>query len=86
MNGYRETIEFMFNEPQALKEYVGFANISEGLARRVRDEFYSKDMLWPDKIGDLDAVMATAVELKFLRAPLSREQITELIKIPAPVR
>jgi NitT/TauT family transport system substrate-binding protein len=86
MNAYRETIKFMFNEPQALKTYAGFANISEGLAKRVRDEFYSKEMLSPDKIGDFDAVMAGAVALKFLSAPLSKAQVAELIQTPGPMR
>lgn len=82
MNAYRETIEYMFNSPEALKHYAEFASISEGLAKRVRDDFYSKDMLWPYRLGGLDAIMADAVTLNFLRVPLSKEQVAELVQIP----
>lgn len=83
MRAYKETIEFMYKEPSALQVYGKFANVTEALARRMKDEFFPKDMLWPDKIGGIDEAMATAVRLNYLRAPLSKEQVAELIQIPA---
>ena len=52
-----------------------------GSARRVRDEFFPKSLIWPDEIKGLDSLMAEAVSLKFIPAPLSKEQLGELIQI-----
>ena len=51
------------------------------VARRVRDEFFPKSLIWPDEIKGLDSLMAEAVSLKFIPAPLSKEQLGELIQI-----
>jgi NitT/TauT family transport system substrate-binding protein len=37
-------------------------------------------MLDPDRAEELDAVMADAVSLKFLQAPLSKEQLAQLFQ------
>ncbi len=39
-------------------------------------------MIWSDKITGLDSLMADAVRFKFIPAPLSQQQIAELIQIP----
>ena len=36
----------------------------------------------PDKIVGLDVIVKDAVDLKFTAAPLTKEQLTELIQIP----
>ena len=59
-----------------------FVNVPEPLARRVRDEFFPKSLIWPDEIRGLDSLMEEAVALKFVAAPLSKEQTAELISIP----
>jgi NitT/TauT family transport system substrate-binding protein len=53
------------------------------LAKRVRDEFFPKSLIDPDKIVGLDTLLPEAVNLKFIPAPLTKEQIAELIQIPA---
>ena len=53
---------------------------AEAMGRRVR-EFFPKEMLDPDEIKGLDSLMAEAVTLKFVPAPLSKEQIADLIQI-----
>jgi NitT/TauT family transport system substrate-binding protein len=83
MQAYRETVDWMYSSPQAMTEYAQFANISEDLAKRIRDEFFSKAMLVPDKIQGIDALMADAVEFKNISAPLTKEQLNELLQIPA---
>jgi NitT/TauT family transport system substrate-binding protein len=35
-----------------------------------------------DTISGIDAIMADGVKLKFLDAPLTKEQLSELIQIP----
>ncbi|MFL5029463.1 MAG: ABC transporter substrate-binding protein, partial [Xanthobacteraceae bacterium] len=40
MQAYRETIDYMYSDnPQVLKDYAAFVQVSEPMAKRVRDEF-----------------------------------------------
>ena len=82
MKAYRETIDYMYNDPAALKVYADFVGISEAKARRVRDDFFPKEAINPDRIVGLDAIMPDAVTMKYVTAPLTREQLSELIQIP----
>jgi NitT/TauT family transport system substrate-binding protein len=87
MQAYRESIDYMYGDnPQAIKDYAEFVGVPEPLARRVRDEFFPKALIWPDEVKGLDSLMEEAVTLKFISAPLTREQITDLVRIPAPSR
>ena len=52
------------------------------MARRVRDEFFVKSMLNPDRIQGLDVIVPEAVKLKYTTAPMTNEQLGELITIP----
>jgi NitT/TauT family transport system substrate-binding protein len=82
MQAYRETIDYMYsNNPQVMKDYAEFVGIPESLAKRTRDEFFPKSLVNPDKIEGLDSLVAEAVTLKFIPAPLSQAQISELIQI-----
>jgi NitT/TauT family transport system substrate-binding protein len=81
MEGYRETLEWMYAGPAALKSYADLAGMSESHARRLRDEFLPKSMLSPDKIFGFDAVVKDARALRYIQAPLSKSQVTELIQI-----
>jgi ABC-type nitrate/sulfonate/bicarbonate transport system substrate-binding protein len=83
MQAYRETLEWMYSDPTALKRYAEFAGVSESLARRLRDEFFTKSLLSPDKILGLKAIVKDAVALSYIRGPLAKKQVTELIQIPA---
>jgi len=82
MKAYRESIDYMYSEnPQVMKDYAEFARVSEPLAKRVRDEFFPKSLVNPDQIHGLDSLIPEAVNLKFIPAPLTKEQIAELIQI-----
>jgi len=83
MQAYRETLGWMYSDPTAIKRYAEFSGVSESLARRLRDEFFTKNLLSPDQIVGLKAVVKDAVALSYIRAPLAKNQITELIQIPA---
>jgi NitT/TauT family transport system substrate-binding protein len=84
---YRETLDWMYADPAALKAYAEWVDISESLARQVRDQFYPKENLRLDRLSGLDEAMADAVSLKFLAAPLSKPQLDELFKYYArPVK
>jgi NitT/TauT family transport system substrate-binding protein len=82
MQAYRETIDYMYGDnPQVLKDYAEFAGVPEALAKRVRDEFFPRTLVYPDEIKGLDSLMADAVDLKFIAAPLSKQQIAELVQL-----
>jgi ABC-type nitrate/sulfonate/bicarbonate transport system substrate-binding protein len=82
MKAYREAIDWMYADPTALKAYADWLGITEAKARRTRDDFFPKEAVNPDKITGLDTIVHDAVELKYTTAPLSKEQLAELIKIP----
>jgi NitT/TauT family transport system substrate-binding protein len=85
MQAYRETIDYMYgDDSQVLKDYAAFAGVSEAMAKRVRDEFFPRPLVMPDEIKGLDSLMADAVELKFLSAPLSKAQIADLVQLQRP--
>jgi NitT/TauT family transport system substrate-binding protein len=70
----------MYSDPAALKAYAEWVNIPENLAKEVRDQFFPKENLRLDRLSGLDAAMADAVSLKFLPAPLTKQQQDELFK------
>ena len=82
MQAYREAIDYMYSDnPQVIKDYAEFVGVSEPLARRVRDDFFPKSLVWPDEIKGLDTLMPEAVSLKFIAEPLTAAQLGELIQI-----
>jgi NitT/TauT family transport system substrate-binding protein len=82
MKAYRETIDAMYADPNALKVYAEFVGITEAKARRTRDDFFPKASIDPDKVVGLDSIVQDAVALKFTAAPLTKEQLAELMQIP----
>jgi ABC-type nitrate/sulfonate/bicarbonate transport system substrate-binding protein len=82
MKAYRETIAYMYSDdPRVMKDYGEFAGVSEAMAKRVRDEFFPRSLVDPDEIHGLDGLMAEAVTLKFIPAPLTAAQVAELVQI-----
>ncbi len=83
MKAYRETIDWMYsNDPAALKTYADFVGIPVPMAKRTRDDFFPRASVDPDKIVGLETIVPDAVALKFTAAPLTKEQLAELIQIP----
>jgi len=82
MKAYRETIDAMYADPNALKVYAEFVGIGEAKAKRTRDDFFPKASIDPDKVVGLDSIVQDAVTLKFTAAPLTKEQLAELMQIP----
>jgi NitT/TauT family transport system substrate-binding protein len=80
LRAYRETLDWMYSDPAALKAYAEWVGISETLAKDVRDQFFPRENLRLDRLSGLDDAMADAVNLKFLSAPLSKAQRDELFK------
>jgi NitT/TauT family transport system substrate-binding protein len=82
MRAYRETLDWLYTDPAALDAYGAWAGVSPALAKRVRDEFYPKQNLDPDRIIGLDALTADAVTYKYLQAPLRPDQLKALVQVP----
>ncbi len=76
----RETLDWMYSDPAALKAYAEWVNVPEALAKEVRDQFYPKDNLRLDRLAGIETAMADAVSLKFLAAPLTAQQQEELFR------
>jgi len=84
MDAYRESLAYIYSgNPKAMADFAEFAGVTLDAARRTRDAF-ARELLSPDEIKGLDIMMPEAVMLKFLTAPLTAEQLRELIQIPPP--
>jgi len=82
MRAYRESLEWVYATPEGLAAYAKWASISEPTARRALAEFLPKAAVDPDRISGIDDVMADAVTFKYIPAPLTKQQLGELIQIP----
>lgn len=82
MAAYRETVDFMYSSDEALKIYAEFAGTDVATAKQIRDEFFPKSLLDPDKMHGLDQIMADAVTFKAIQKPLDQEQLAKLVQIP----
>jgi len=86
MDAYRETIDWIYDTPEGVKAYAEWAKVSEAIGKRSLSEFLPKSGVQTDEIRGLDQNMQTALEAKYISAPLTREQIAELIQIPQSAR
>lgn len=82
MKAYRETVNYMYTDPAALKVYVDWLKITEAKAKRTRDDFFPRASVEPDKITGLDTIVKDAVALKFTASELTKAQLDDLIQIP----
>src|SRR6202167_5065411 len=80
MQGYKETIDWMYSSPDALKIYGEYSGLPDSIVQRVL-KLVPKGALQTDKVMGLDDIMGDAVAQKFLAAPLTPEQIKELIQV-----
>ena len=81
MVAYRETWNWLYSSPDAIKLYAEKVKKSEDVVRQTIKEFYPKEAIDPDRVQDIDKVMADAVSLKFLDAPLTPEQVKEFFQL-----
>ena len=82
MKAYRETIDFMYSDPAALKIWSDWLGLPQEKAKRAREEFFPKEAISPDKVVGLDTIVNDAVEMKYTPTPLTKEQLADLIRIP----
>jgi NitT/TauT family transport system substrate-binding protein len=78
---YQETVAWMYSDPAALKIYGEYSNLPEKIVLRVRD-LIPKEAMATDRVEGIDQIMADAVAGKFIPAPLTAEQVKDLVQIP----
>ena len=83
MAGYKEAIDYMYSSPEGLQMYAGLANVPLSIAEKMRT-LIPKESANPDQIVGMDSVIAEAVATKFLSAPLTKEQVSELVQMKNP--
>jgi NitT/TauT family transport system substrate-binding protein len=81
LQGFVETLDWLYSDPAAIKAYAAWSGLPEGIARRA-PEFLTKQNLDPRHISGLDTIMSDAVKFKYLPAPLTEAQMAEVIQIP----
>jgi NitT/TauT family transport system substrate-binding protein len=81
MQAYRETVDWMYSSPEALKIYGEYSGLPANIVQRVV-KLIPKDALQTGELKGLDAVMASALSQKFLSAPLTADQVKELVQSP----
>ena len=78
---YRETLEWMYESPDAVKRYVEFSGLPEISVREMMQNFITKDSLQIDRIAGIVESLQDAVQFKFISEPLTQKQLAELIVI-----
>ena len=81
VQAYRESMDWMYQDPAALLAYGKFANIDPEIAKKARDEFYPQANIDVDRVVGLDSVMTDAITYKYLNAPLRPEQMKTLVQL-----
>lgn len=81
VRAYRETLDWLYASPDAIKAYAAWSGLDDRLARQAPD-FITKDSIDPIRIVGLEDMMGDAVKFKYLPAPLTGEQLATLVQVP----
>jgi NitT/TauT family transport system substrate-binding protein len=82
VQGYREAVDWMYADPNAIAMYAEKMKLDQKLIADSIKEFHPKEAMQTDEMKDMAGIQRDAVKLKFIDAPLSKEQLAELIQIP----
>jgi NitT/TauT family transport system substrate-binding protein len=82
VRGYREAVDWMYADPKALQMYSEKVKQPVDILRESLAEFHPKSAMQTDRMADIEGAVADAVTLKFLDAPLTKEQLAEFLQIP----
>jgi NitT/TauT family transport system substrate-binding protein len=86
MQGYRDSIDWMYAGDEALRTYEEFFHVPLALMKSAREGYFPKATLWPDEVKGLEPVLADALKNKFIDEPLTPEQVREMVQVPKPLR
>ena len=82
VRAFRETLDWMYADPEATKMYADAIKVPVAIARTAVEKYQPKEAKQFDRILDMEGIMADAVKHKFLDVPLTQEQLAEFIQIP----
>jgi NitT/TauT family transport system substrate-binding protein len=77
---YREILDWGYQDPKAIEMWAANIGVPVEYARKAAFEFQPRAARDFDRFTGLDKLMAAAVKQKFLTAPLTKEQLAELIQ------
>jgi NitT/TauT family transport system substrate-binding protein len=79
---YRETVDWMYSDSDAIRRYAQKIGNDENFVRQSIQKIYPKSALQTDEMKDMDGIQRDAVKLKFLDRPLTKEQLATFLQIP----
>ncbi len=79
---YREAVDWMYSDPKAKEMYAKKIDKPLALINESIAEFHPKSALQTTAMSDMDGIARDAVKLKYLKEPLTKEQLAEFIQIP----
>jgi NitT/TauT family transport system substrate-binding protein len=82
MLAYRETLDWLYSDAEAIKAYAAWSGLSEAIAKQA-PIYMTRANMEPTRISGLDGMMADAVKFKYIPAPLSETQLKELFQVDA---
>ena len=80
--GYREAVGWMYADPKALAMYAAIVKQPVETLQEALKEFHPIAAMQTEQMADLDGAVKDAVTLKFLDAPLSKDQLADFLQIP----
>ena len=86
MQGYRDTLDWLYSGTDGVKLFSEVMKVPQKLALRTRDGYFPKERMSPDRVTDLQGAMADAIKFKLLPRPLSAGELKTLVQIPAPIK
>jgi len=82
MQGWRETVDWMYSDPKAEEMYAAKVKQPLAVIKDTVAQFYPKEAMQSTEFKDLKGSVADAVKLKFLDQPLTDAQLKDMIVTP----
>jgi NitT/TauT family transport system substrate-binding protein len=83
VEGYREAVDWMYQDPKAVTMYADKIKSTPELIKKSIAEFQPISTMQTDEMKDIEGIQRDAVKLKFIDKPLTKEQLAEFLQIPA---
>jgi NitT/TauT family transport system substrate-binding protein len=82
VKAFRETLDWMYSDPEAIRMYAEAIKVPVSIAKTAVEKYQPKEAKQFDRVLDMEGIMTNAVALKYLDALLTKEQLAEFIQIP----
>jgi NitT/TauT family transport system substrate-binding protein len=77
---YRETLDWMYSDPAAIKAYAAWSSLPESVAAQA-PEYLTKRNMDPLRISGLPSIQEDAVRFKYIAAPLTGAQFKDAFRV-----